>query len=184
MRKSTLLVAFIAFVVLGSATAAGARTSPTINVTPSTGLTDGQVVSVTGTGLESAVAPGVLQCSAPVDPTSLSSVLQFCDADPFVHPTVDAAGNYTASIAVSEVILIGFGRGPNVDCTANDCVILAGGLGGTTGFIGVVAPISFGLPTPVTKDDCKRGGWRNFADDNGQPFRNQGDCMSFVAHHH
>jgi hypothetical protein len=29
---------------------------------------------------------------------------------------------------------------------------------------------------PRTKDDCKHGGWRAFG-----RFRNQGDCVSFVA---
>jgi hypothetical protein len=31
---------------------------------------------------------------------------------------------------------------------------------------------------PTTKEDCKNGGWRNFPG-----FRNQGDCVSFVARH-
>jgi hypothetical protein len=30
---------------------------------------------------------------------------------------------------------------------------------------------------PVSKNECKNGGWRNF----GTVFRNQGDCVSFVA---
>jgi hypothetical protein len=29
---------------------------------------------------------------------------------------------------------------------------------------------------PATKDECKNGGWRNFPQ-----FKNQGDCVSFVA---
>ena len=32
---------------------------------------------------------------------------------------------------------------------------------------------------PLTKDDCKNDGWRNF--DGIYTFRNQGDCVSFVA---
>lgn len=32
---------------------------------------------------------------------------------------------------------------------------------------------------PLTKDDCKKGGWRNF--DGTSTFKNQGDCVSFVA---
>jgi hypothetical protein len=32
-------------------------------------------------------------------------------------------------------------------------------------------------PLPITKDQCKNGGWRNFPG-----FRNQGDCISFVVH--
>ncbi len=34
---------------------------------------------------------------------------------------------------------------------------------------------------PLTKDDCKNGGYRNF--DGIYTFRNQGDCVSFVATH-
>jgi hypothetical protein len=30
---------------------------------------------------------------------------------------------------------------------------------------------------PTTKEQCKKGGWRNF----GTSFKNQGDCVSFVA---
>jgi hypothetical protein len=30
---------------------------------------------------------------------------------------------------------------------------------------------------PTTKDDCKNGGWQTF----DPPFKNQGDCVSFVA---
>jgi hypothetical protein len=31
-------------------------------------------------------------------------------------------------------------------------------------------------PLPTTKDDCKNGGWQSYGD-----FKNQGDCVSFVA---
>jgi hypothetical protein len=34
---------------------------------------------------------------------------------------------------------------------------------------------------PPTKDDCKNGGWENLTDDQGNHFRNQGDCVSFFA---
>ncbi len=33
---------------------------------------------------------------------------------------------------------------------------------------------------PPTKDDCKNGGWQRFVDAQGQPFRNQGQCVSSV----
>ena len=32
---------------------------------------------------------------------------------------------------------------------------------------------------PRTIDDCKDGGWQNLVDDQGRPFKNQGDCVSF-----
>ena len=31
------------------------------------------------------------------------------------------------------------------------------------------------------KDSCKNGGWANLTDSNGKSFKNQGDCVSFVA---
>ncbi len=34
--------------------------------------------------------------------------------------------------------------------------------------------------TPFHKDDCKNGGYKNFADNNGDFFKNQGQCVSFV----
>jgi hypothetical protein len=72
-----------------------------------------------------------------------------------------------------------------------------GGLAGVTGEIvltGTVAgPGSVGdvftmtgtltTPSPVAtdKDQCKDEGWQNLVDDQGEPFRNQGQCVSFVA---
>jgi hypothetical protein len=35
----------------------------------------------------------------------------------------------------------------------------------------------FSPPLPTSKDQCKKGGWENF----GTTFKNQGDCVSFVA---
>lgn len=35
--------------------------------------------------------------------------------------------------------------------------------------------------TPESKDACKRGGWQRLVDADGQPFRNQGQCVSWVA---
>jgi hypothetical protein len=37
--------------------------------------------------------------------------------------------------------------------------------------------------TPSSKDACKNGGWHGFTDQNGQPFRNQGQCVSWAVHH-
>jgi len=39
------------------------------------------------------------------------------------------------------------------------------------------------LPTPTNANQCKNGGWQNYADQNGHPFKNQGDCVSYVATH-
>ena len=34
---------------------------------------------------------------------------------------------------------------------------------------------------PSEKDQCKNGGWQNLVDSEGNSFKNQGDCVSFVA---
>lgn len=36
--------------------------------------------------------------------------------------------------------------------------------------------------TPSNKEQCKKGGWQNLEDANGQPFRNQGQCVSYFNH--
>jgi len=48
-------------------------------------------------------------------------------------------------------------------------------------------PLTFGMfiqpsPHPSNKDQCKNGGYKNYVDDNGQPFKNQGQCVSYVNH--
>jgi hypothetical protein len=37
------------------------------------------------------------------------------------------------------------------------------------------------LPQPTNKDQCKGNGWMSYADAAGTPFKNQGDCVSYVA---
>ena len=37
--------------------------------------------------------------------------------------------------------------------------------------------------TPKSKEDCKDGGWANRTDDQGNTFKNQGQCVSFFNHH-
>lgn len=33
--------------------------------------------------------------------------------------------------------------------------------------------------TPPSKNACKHGGWQDYTDENGEPFTNQGDCISW-----
>lgn len=35
--------------------------------------------------------------------------------------------------------------------------------------------------TPNSASDCNDGGWENYSEENGTPFKNQGDCVSYVA---
>ena len=39
-----------------------------------------------------------------------------------------------------------------------------------------VAKIEFAVPLPTSTDQCRNGGWKTFG-----VFKNQGDCVSFVA---
>lgn len=38
-----------------------------------------------------------------------------------------------------------------------------------------------GASVPTSKDDCKDDGWRRSTRPDGSAFRNQGDCVSWVA---
>jgi hypothetical protein len=38
------------------------------------------------------------------------------------------------------------------------------------------------LTTPPNKDACKDGGWQNYTDGQGQPFKNQGQCVAWTNH--
>ncbi len=49
-----------------------------------------------------------------------------------------------------------------------DNVTISGGGGG-------------GGTTPTSADQCKKGGWAALTDDIGNKFKNQGDCVSYVA---
>lgn len=40
-----------------------------------------------------------------------------------------------------------------------------------------------GPPVATSKSQCKNGGWEHFADSAGHSFKNQGDCVSYVATH-
>lgn len=62
----------------------------------------------------------------------------------------------------------------------------SGGTIGTSGTVNIdnisVNGQVVGSPTsPLDKDACKKGGWMNLTDDEGNAFKNQGDCVSFVA---
>jgi hypothetical protein len=54
--------------------------------------------------------------------------------------------------------------------------------GGAVAFHGTVDGTIHIPLTPRTKDDCKDSGWRDFTDDEGHPFENQGECIAFVQH--
>jgi len=44
----------------------------------------------------------------------------------------------------------------------------------------VTATITFNN-VPTSADQCKKGGWQSLNDANGTRFKNQGDCVGYVA---
>jgi hypothetical protein len=166
-----LRVVLVASVLLGVVLTAGvaqAQQGPTVTVTPATGLQDGQTVTVTGSGFSSDVTLfGLAQCNDDAAPN-------VCIGSTVVP---GSGGSFSASFTVQRFV-------GTTDCAAapGTCFIGGSNLNGGGGALEEFdfAPLSFGPEQPASKDDCKRGGWRNLADDQGQSFRNQGQCVSFV----
>jgi hypothetical protein len=71
------------------------------------------------------------------------------------------------------------GSGPTVVSTTgelylgpNDCGFYGDNTGSLTAQVDLV---------PTSKAACKNGGWQELTDNNGTAFKNQGDCVSYVA---
>ncbi len=127
-----------------------------VKVTPSTGLRDGQTVTVSGTGfVETPVtdAWAVAQCSpaAVVTPLSLQEVVNHCDLNP-PYTSVVAGPDGTFSTALTLRKTLSTSSGP-VTCglAPNDCSVFVGFVT-AKGFQGASAPISFGNPVPTLRD--------------------------------
>jgi len=168
-RASATIVVGGAALVLAASTAFS-QAGPSATVTPDTGLVDGQTVAVQGSGFDpSTVDIGVAQC--PAEATSA--------ADCVGHKVVQAnGGSFSTTFVVHRFVLA-------VDCAsvAQRCFLGASNLNGLPAFTEQVkVPLTFVGATPATTEDCKNGGWRNLADDQGQAFPNQGQCVSFVNH--
>jgi hypothetical protein len=80
-----------------------------------------------------------------------------------IHFTV-TSGTGALAGASGEIVLTGTSRGPGA---IGDVFTMTGTL--------TTPP-----PVPTDKDQCKHGGWQNLADDQGEPFKNQGQCVAFV----
>jgi hypothetical protein len=169
MRKAfvTVMVACAAF-VLASSTALS-QVGPSVTVTPDTGLVDGQTVTVQGSGFDPSVQDiGIAQCP-------YGGTVNDCIGQQVVSAS---GGSFTATFTVHRFAL-------TVDCAsvAHRCFLGASNLNGLPVFTQqVLVPLTFAGATPARADDCKNGGWQNLADDQAQPFNNQGQCVSFAAH--
>lgn len=61
------------------------------------------------------------------------------------------------------------------DCLSDPSLVSGGPLGTGDLVVSQVSPLT-------SKEPCKDDGWRDFTDDQGQPFKNQGACIKFVNH--
>jgi hypothetical protein len=93
-----------------------------------------------------------------------------CALDCFVTWDAIVAANPDATIVGGFGVNQGGGN-PGLDTNADDLTLGYGGESTTYDFEPLVGP-------PTSKDQCKNGGWQTF---NNPAFKNQGDCVSYVA---
>lgn len=129
------------------APAAGAAPGPT-EITPSTDLVDGQVVTVTGTGYDPFQRLEVFQCVA-------GAVDEFdCDLRNAYEWDADASGVFTFSFKLDARIYVGDPRGSIFDLEAVDCRSAAGACIIGIGYVldadeAQTAPLSFDPDAPL-----------------------------------
>jgi hypothetical protein len=98
-----------------------------------------------------------------------------------VTPTINGNGTATYTFTAATIAAAG-GQVPFPTGTiqAIDVLIDVQGVADLTN-ITVNGQLQVPAPTtPTSKDQCKNGGWKNFTN---PAFKNQGDCVSFVATH-
>ena len=101
------------------------------------------------------------------------ATLNIDDADDGVV-TAEVVDNSASGNPDTLIVAPGRGRSPG-DCSPLDSGQVQQVIGGD---ILVVDAVS---ARPTSKQQCKGGGWRALTDDQGRPFRNQGQCVRFVV---
>ena len=101
-----------------------------------------------------------------------------------VTPTTNADGTVTYTFDAASIAAAG-GQVPFPTGTITDAALVLDVQGSAdvsritvNGTSEVPAPVVTGQPTK--KSDCKHGGWKSFTNPS---FKNQGQCVSYVAHH-
>ncbi len=149
VRKISISAVVAIVTVAGALTVAGVasaahkspRTGPTVMVTPSTGLTNGQTVMVSGSGFANGDSVYILQCQNP--PTGQSS----CNVGGVVPATIDGSGNLPSTSFTVTTGVFGTttcGTGPS---DLSNCVIEVANLAETDAG---AAPITFATPSSTT----------------------------------
>lgn len=195
MRISRRSVLTLSLALVAVSVWAGSASAATVSVpaagTGSSYYTDsgifipsGESVTVTASGTWS-VCPPANCTSGPAGNSSYPPP----GVPPYADPTAEAGTLIGSTNGASSWSAIGAGptvvSGPGeLLLTANDIPPSEpGGCGGPTGCYldntgSVTAVITF---VATDKSQCKDGGWQTLTDANGTPFKNQGDCVSYVA---
>lgn len=122
VTKAGLAGAAVVVAVLGAALPASAEAAPGVTVTPSTGLTDGQSVTVAASGFGASQTVYATECAG--DPAAGTLVCDVAGITPF---TTDAtgAGSTTATAKKTFQGQDQAGNAVTVDCTtvAGGCLI-------------------------------------------------------------
>ena len=149
LRRTWTVVAMAAVVATAFGAPAGglqassgaAAAAPTVTATPADGLTDGQTIRITSTGLADAFA---LQCSSA--PRSLAD----CDLMTGATPLEPAAGGTASGERRLFAVIHTEGRG-TVDCRiAGSCVVAATVFSGSDPLEGsVTTPVAFDAAAPL-----------------------------------
>lgn len=193
MKRLGCLVATVTAAVFLGAVPAGAQVTPVVTVSPSSGLVEGQAVSVTSVGFLAVSSsggtfvPAAFEC-APAFPPSALYTLETVSGivGPLLNQYCTELGQFPVTQSAVTSLVVNVSRaftspdGNAVACGAapGDCQIVV--IGVDLPLAGLAsAPISFAA-TPPTKVRCRDGGWQQLVDAQGRPLRNQGQCVSFV----
>ncbi len=102
-------------IALGAATDGKDSVGLPITAEPSTGLVDGQTVSVSGSGFPPNESIGVVMCTREAARDQGGRGVDACNIGRYGSGTSDAAGNVTIEFAVSRLVLL---DGQEVDCAS------------------------------------------------------------------
>lgn len=144
MRRFTTGIALgtivlTAFVMYGGA---AANAASSLSVTPSTNLTNGQIIAVAGTGFTPNDSVYVIECLATTTATS-----QKCDLATATATTVSPTGGVMAKFAVATGVIFGSTTCGTNASDATNCIVAVGNInGGDTG----ATPITFAVSSATT----------------------------------
>ena len=131
-RRSGVVCALLLIIAALLSSPAAAQVAPSVVVSPSTDLVDGQIVSVEASGFPTNTSFGVVECQAG------ATTSRDCDLETVAVRFSDASGQLTTDYATSRVIFTeSLGR---LDCANDACVLV---VATADEAVVAVAPISF-----------------------------------------